>query len=238
MLDQAVEWSKKYGMYVIVDWHSIGNPVSGLFQEPWQEELKTTLPEMKAFWAAVADRYKDEPAVAFYEIFNEPAAMQMEGGRLSWAEWRDMADKIVDVIYAHNPRAIPLVGGLHWAYDLRGAASSPLRNQGIAFAVHPYYGHAPEPWEENWERDFGYLAKDHPVILTEFGFDPHDTILPSVYKAGADYGRRVLAYAQKKGMSWTAFVFYNGPGWPMPLFKDWNYTPTESGAFFKEMLKK
>ncbi len=239
VLDQAVEWSKSQGMYVMVDWHSIGNPISGIFQEPWQEEMRTTLPEMKEFWAAVADRYKDEPAVAFYEIFNEPAAMDWKGGHLAWSQWRDMADGIIDVLYAHNPRAIPVVGGLQWAYDLKGAAAEPLRNRGIAFAAHPYPGHAPKAvWEETWEKDFGYLAKDYPVILTEFGFDPHDTVMPSVYQADTDYGRRILAFAKERGMSWTAFVFYNGPGWPMPLFKDWNYTPTESGSFFKEMLNQ
>jgi hypothetical protein len=142
------------------------------------------------------------------------------------------------VIYEHNPRAIPIVGGLRWAYDLRGEADDPLRNQGVVFAAHPYFGHASEPLEENWESFFGFLSKEHPVMLTEFGFDPHDTILPNVYKADTKYGKRILAFAKARGMSWTAFAFYNGPGWPMPLFKDWNYTPTESGTFFKEMLKK
>jgi aryl-phospho-beta-D-glucosidase BglC (GH1 family) len=238
LLDQAVDWSKKYGMYVMVDWHSIGNPISGIFQDPWADELKTTDAEMKEFWGAVADRYKGEPAVAFYEVFNEPAGLEYKGGHMTWAQWRDMADGIIDVIYAHNPKAIPVVGGINWAYDLKGAGAEPLRNKGVVYACHPYSGHAGEPWEESWERDFGYLAKIHPVMLTEFGFDPHDTILPSVYKADTNYGKRILDFAKARGMSWTAFVFYNGSGWPMPLFKDWNYTPTESGAFFKEMLKK
>ena len=226
-------------MYVMVDWHSIGNPASGIFQEPWEEEFKTTLPDMKEFWAAVADRYKEEPTVAFYEVFNEPAAMEWRGGILTWTQWRDMADEVIDVIYAHNPRAIPVVGGLNWAYDLKGVADAPLKHKGVAYAVHPYPGHASQPWEENWERDFGYLAKDYPVILTEFGFDPNDKVLPNVYKADTDYGKSILDFAKARGMSWTAFVFYNGPGWPMPLFKDWDhYTPTESGAFFKGRLKE
>ncbi len=239
VLDQAVQWAKRYGMYVMIDWHSIGNIVSGIFQDPWQEEMKTTAKETKKFWSDTAQRYKKEPTVAFYEIFNEPASMHWKGGSMSWQKWRDVADEIIDAIYAQNPAAIPVVGGMEWAYDLRDAAEAPLRNKGIVFAVHPYPGHAGQPWEDNWEEDFGYLAKDYPMMLTEFGFDPDDKIMPSVYKADNDYGRRILAYADKKGMSWTAFVFCNCESWPMPLFKDWEtYTPTESGAFFKEQLNK
>jgi hypothetical protein len=38
-------------------------------------------------------------------------------------------------------------------------------------------------------------------------------------------------------MVWTAFVFFNGTGWPMPLFSDWqSFTPTTSGAFFRDVL--
>jgi hypothetical protein len=238
MLDQAVKWSKSNGMYTIIDWHSIGNMVEGIYQDPWEEEMKTNTAEMKDFWGAVAERYKGEPAVAFYEIFNEPSEMAYKGGALTWTQWRDINDSIIDVIYAHNPQAIPLVSGLQWAYDLSGVAAAPLRNRGIGFAVHPYFSRAPsEPWEQYWDINFGYLAKDYPVVLTEFGFDPHDTIYPPVYKTDSTYGIRVLSYAKNKGMPWAAFVFYNGPGWPMPLFKDWeNYTPTESGAFFKGKL--
>ena len=240
MLDEAIRWSKKYGMYVIIDWHSIGNPVSGIFQDPWQEDLRTTEKEMKEFWREAARRYKDEPAAPFYEIFNEPAAMTWKGGSLPWEKWRDMADDIIDVIYAENPRAIPVVGGLEWAYDLTGEAKAPLRNKGIVFAVHPYPGgHGGQPREDEWDRNFGFLTKDNPVIITEFGYDPEDKIMPEVYKADDDYGRRIIAYADNNGMSWTAFVFCNCEGWPMPLFKDWEtYSPTESGAFFKEQLNK
>jgi len=237
-LDEVVAWSKKYGMYVMLDWHSIGNPISGIFQPPWEEAMRHTPEELREFWAAAAEHYKDEPTVAFYEIFNEPAAIHWKGDRLSWVEWRDLVDSVIDVIYQKNPDAIPVVGGIAWAYDLTGVATEPLRNQGVVFAAHPYPGHAPkDSWEKAWERNFGYLSKDHPVMLTEFGFDPNDTILPNVYKADEEYGKRVLSFAKKHGMSWTCFVFVATPGWPMRLISDWDYTLTESGKFFKKRLK-
>jgi endoglucanase len=135
------------------------------------------------------------------------------------------------------PTILKPFGGLDFAYDLKGVASAPLRNKGIVFSVHPYPGRVPEPWEENWEKDFGYLSAEYPPFITEFGFDPDDTICPSIFKADTNYGSRILAYANTRSMSWTAFVFFNDPIWPMPLFVDWNYTPSVSGAFFKKRLR-
>ena len=34
LLDQAVEWCTELDMYVIIDWHSIGNMLTGLYQNP------------------------------------------------------------------------------------------------------------------------------------------------------------------------------------------------------------
>jgi endoglucanase len=237
-LDQAVYWCKKYRMYAVIEWHSIGNIVQGIFNDP-PEGFETTMPETVDFWRIVSKRYKNEPTAAFYEIFNEPAAIEWKGGVLCWKEWKEKADEIIDTIYAYNPKAIPLVAGLDWAYDLKAYTSDPLRNTGFVFSVHPYPGRTDQPWEENWENDFGYLAKDYPMMFTEVGFDPQDTIEPKVYRGTVDYGRRIINFADARGISWIAWVFYTGSGWPMPLFEDWeSFTPTVSGAFFKEELKK
>jgi len=237
-LDQSVYWCKKYRMYAVIEWHSCGNIVQGIFQDP-SSGYETTMPELVDFWRRVSTKYRNEPTAAFYEIFNEPAAMDRKGGTLTWKGWREKADEIIDTIYTYNPDAIPLVAGLDWAYDLSDYSSDPLRNTGFAFAVHPYAGRSGEPWEEHWETDFGYLAKNHPMIFTEIGFDPHDTIVPQIYRATEDYGRRILDFAGARGISWTAFVFYQGSGWPMPLFSNWDdFTPTISGTFFKDELKR
>ena len=60
-MDNGIEWAKKHGMYVIMDWHSIGNLKDAKFTNPMYD---TDLEETFKFWRTVADRYKDEPAVA------------------------------------------------------------------------------------------------------------------------------------------------------------------------------
>jgi endoglucanase len=237
-LYKAVYWCKKYRMYAIIEWHTCGNIIQGIFQDP-PEGYETTMTETVDFWRIISLRYLNEPTAAFYEIFNEPAAIEWKGGTLTWKQWREKADEIMDTVYKYNSHAIPLVAGLDWAYDLKNYTGDPLRNTGFVFSVHPYAGRTGEPWEDHWENDFGYLAKKFPIMLTEVGFDPQDTIVPQVYKATEDYGRRIIGFADTRGISWVAFVFYKGSGWPMPLFNNWeDFTPTISGAFFKAELKK
>lgn len=238
LLDSVVDWSKKYGMYVMVDWHSIGNPVQDIFLDPVNSYF-TTNEETIGFWRAVAERYRNEPIVAFYELFNEPSAIEWKDGKMKWTEWRDQADEIIDAIYLENPDAIPVVGGIRFSFDLRDVGREPIKNRGVAYAVHPYPGNAEQPWKKNWEEYFGYLAKDYPLIFTEFGFDPEDEILPDAYRADTVYGRQIIDFAIKRNISWTAFVFYKSQYWPMHLFKNWeDYEPTTSGNFFKsEMIE-
>ena len=56
-------------MYLIVDWHSIGNLETELFQHP---QYVTSVAETANFWKSIAHRYKGVATMAVYEIFNEP----------------------------------------------------------------------------------------------------------------------------------------------------------------------
>ena len=66
-LDPAVQWAGKLDMYVILDWHSIGNEVTGY--APQVPELFCHTDAMTTnFWEQVASHFKDEPLVIF-EVF-------------------------------------------------------------------------------------------------------------------------------------------------------------------------
>jgi endoglucanase len=77
LLDQAVQWSTDLGLYVDIDWHSIGNLKEGLFQDPMYE---TSLPETLNFWRTMAAHFSGNHTVAFFELFNEPTNFR---GRLA-----------------------------------------------------------------------------------------------------------------------------------------------------------
>jgi hypothetical protein len=199
---------------------------------------KWTWTESSSRHRRVSARYANEPTAAFFEIYNEPAALEYLGGSWSFADWKQHADSIVAVLRQHAPEAIPVVGGLNWCYDFSAGGDRPFADPDIALSDHPYPGRAKTNRPAAWDAAFGYLSAHYPFILTEFGFDPNDQIEPyGTYRADISYGREILHYAQDKSMSWTAFVFFNDPGWPMPLFSDWEtLTPTYSGQFFKDVL--
>ncbi|MFO7171805.1 MAG: glycoside hydrolase family 5 protein [Bacillota bacterium] len=92
-LDRVVGWAKKYGIYVILDlhaapgwqnqgWHS-DNPygVALLWEHRQFQERGRDL------WVHIARHYRDEPAVAGYNLLNEPNAPSMADLNRLYREW-------------------------------------------------------------------------------------------------------------------------------------------------------
>ena len=99
-MDKGIEWAKKHGLYVIMDWHSIGNLKDAKFTN---EIYNTDLDETFKFWRTVARRYADEPAVALYEVYNEPTVTAPDTGECTWEEWKGIQEQIIDTIRVYNP---------------------------------------------------------------------------------------------------------------------------------------
>ncbi len=230
-MDQGIEWAKRRGMYVIMDWHSIGN----LKEERYTSAMyNTTQAETFKFWRTVAQRYKDEPTVALYELFNEPTINGT--GPCTWTEWKQLQEQIIDTIRAYNPKAVCLCAGFNWAYDLTPVAMEPIARDNVAYVSHPYPMKRSEPWEEQWEKDFGYVADTYPVICTEIGFCLENEPGAHVPVMSTDvYGEHITNYFEKKGISFTVWCF--DTSWAPMLISDWNFTPTTQGRFFKDYLQ-
>lgn len=232
-LDAAATWCENQDLYLIVDYHIIGNVPDGIFQ--FGQYTSTTWQEQYDFWETVGDRFGDNPTVAFAEVYNEPASMDWLGGTWTFEEWREQANTLIAVVRAHAPEMIPLVAGFDFAYDLSWLGDHPFDDRNVALAVHPYPGRVRSDRAAGWEAAFGYLSDDYPIIITEFGFEEESWW--EGFQDDITYGREIVAYADAHHISWAAFVFYRGPWWPMPLFYDWDTkTPTLSGAFFKDVL--
>ncbi|MBR4842713.1 MAG: glycoside hydrolase family 5 protein [Bacteroidaceae bacterium] len=230
-MDQGIEWAKQRGMYVIMDWHSIGN----LKEERYTSGMyNTTKEETFKFWRTVAQRYKDEPQVALYELFNEPTINGT--GPCTWTEWKQLQEQIIDTIRTYNPHAVCLCAGFNWAYDLTPVATEPIARENVAYVSHPYPMKRDQPWEEQWEKDFGYVADTYPVICTEIGFCLENEPGAHVPVMSTDvYGDHITKYFEKKGISFTVWCF--DTSWAPMLISDWDFTPTTQGRFFKSYLQ-
>jgi hypothetical protein len=244
--DEAVFWANSLGMYLIIDWHSIGNLQTAMYQHPMYQ---TDMVETRDFWRRMAFRYRDVPTVAVYELFNEPTDDFIGNGkgslgRADWESWRDVLEELTDIVQVYDPQSIVLVGGFNWAYDLTPVAEMPLRREGIAYASHPYPQKASpdeksrEAYHAAWERDWGFVAENYPVMLTEIGwvradgFNPH---VPVIHNEGT-YGPDLMAFADERGISWTVWNF--DVDWGPRMISDWEFTPTEMGKFFRDVMRE
>ncbi len=235
LLDEGVAWAEARGMYVIVDWHSIGDPVAEVYDTNGGGIYPTSQAETRSFWRIIAAHYGSDPGVAFFELFNETtSSVAGTATGTTWSQWRSLAESLVDVIRGQQASAICIVGGLDWSYDLRPVQADPVDRDGVAYAVHPYPSKRGETAEAAWQTDFGYLTATHPVFATEFGFDanPADTV---AYATAAGYGTHITDFFASRGISWTVWVFH--PSWTPNLLSDWNYTPADpQGTFFRDLL--
>jgi endoglucanase len=230
LLDQAVEWCTELGIYVIIDWHSIGNLDMELFQDPM---YNTSKQETYQFWRTISQHFAGNNTVAFYELFNEPTSYRGQLGTVSWMEWKKINENMISLIRSYDTETIPLVAGFDWAYDLTPLHENPINAQGIGYVTHPYSNKRSRPWEPKWEEDFGFATDTYPIIATEFGFDlkEGETI------TNDHYGNRIVNYLESRGISWMCWNF--DPQWGPCLLKSYNtYELTGTGEFIKKALHK
>ncbi|MBK8054473.1 MAG: cellulase family glycosylhydrolase [Saprospiraceae bacterium] len=78
LMDNLISWCKKYGIYVIIDMHGAPGGQTGANIDDSPNNLPELFIEKKYqdqlvdLWIKIVQRYKDEPAVAAYDLLNEP----------------------------------------------------------------------------------------------------------------------------------------------------------------------
>lgn len=232
LLDSGVHWATEQGMYVVLDWHSIGNLRTGLYQNDMYD---TDLKETYQFWREMSKHYKGNTTVAFFELYNEPTLYNGELGTCTWDQWKSMMEELIGIVRANGSEAIPLIAGFNWAYDLTEIESNPINAEGIAYVSHPYPQKRDKPWEDKWTKDWGFAAEKYPLILTEVGFcgpDDRGAHIPVI--SDESYGDALVSYCDDRDISYIVWVF--DPNWSPMLFSDWDFTPTRQGRYFKKVL--
>lgn len=234
LLDRGIKYAGDLGLYVIIDWHSIGNLKTEKFQSPMYE---TTKKETLEFWDIISKRYKDNTTVAFFELFNEPTTYGGQLGEISWAEWKTMNEEMIKIIRNNKATTVPLVAGFNWAYDLTPVANDPVNAEGIGYVSHPYPMKRQKPWEPQWTADWGFTAKKYPLILTEIGFcgkEDRGAHVPVI--SDESYGDAITTYSKDNNISYVLWVF--DPQWAPMLIDNWEFTPTRQGRYFKAAMSK
>lgn len=228
-LDRVVEWARRYGVYVILDLHAVpgwqnpgwhcDNPygVSLFWRETFYQD------QVIALWRFLADRYKDEPAIAGYDLLNEPYAPSNEVV-VSFFE------RLIPAIREVDPRHLLFVEGNRYARDFEGFERLLEVDDQIVFSSHNYMAPTHEGssfpgwlevdgrriWiNESWieahyrAANTWFLEKHLPCYVGEFGA-LYDAPLDA--PSSKDFARLRALEAQielfnRLGVHWTLWTY-------------------------------
>jgi endoglucanase len=123
LLDNLVKWSKANGIYVIIDMHGAPGGQTGqniddsandqpeLFMQPRYEEQLIDL------WVAIARRYSNEPAVAGYDLLNEPLPARTGAAAKYKARLEPLYKRLTKAIREVDTKHMVILEGFDWAND-------------------------------------------------------------------------------------------------------------------------
>ena len=90
----------------------------------------------------------------------------------------------------------------------------------------------------NWHC-MGNLPAGKFFPMTDFwatgSTDPHTGFYTTKQETFESYRDAITSYRAKQGISYTVWSF--DPHWAPCLIKDWNFTPTRAGRYFKKVLQ-
>jgi len=125
-IENIVQWCKELGIYVIIDWHIIGDP--NAYLDEWYQGTSGLAVD---FFEKYSLLYKDETHV-LYEIANEPFNVGWES--LVWYH-----NLIITTIRNNDPHAIIIAGTPNYSQEIDKAYANPVTNpHNVFYAFHFY----------------------------------------------------------------------------------------------------
>lgn len=216
---EAMDAALANDLYTIIDWH--------ILQE---KDPMLLLDSAKEFFSVTAERYKDSPGV-IYEICNEP------NGDITWADnVKPYAEEVIEVIRAHDPDAVILVGSPRWSTCVVDAVNDPLDYDNIMYTYHFYAGTNGDADRANI--DYA-LDRGYAVFVSEWG-TTDSTGAGELYLESAQEWVDFMSERQLSWANWAmaaadgsgSLLSVNGSGvWEMDKL-------SESGKFVFEQFRQ
>ncbi|WMS41780.1 cellulase family glycosylhydrolase [Acuticoccus sp. MNP-M23] len=187
ILDAVVGYADRIGLRVLLDYHR-GNTGDGPNDNGlWYGDGRSEA-DVIAEWRAMAERYKDAPAVIGADLMNEPHAATWGDG--SDTDWAAAAERIGNAVLSIAPDWLIVVEGIStydentywWGGNLEGVRDHPvvLDVPGrVVYSPHDYPASVhPQDWFTDgsnltavFRQHWGYLVEEGiaPVLLGEWG---------------------------------------------------------------------
>jgi hypothetical protein len=167
-LTQNVQNALNAGLFVIIDYHTIGFP-NGYTQKLDDKVISydSTFELARDFWDTVSMGIRDGRVL--YELWNEPVSEKFAKPAAMWKALKPYWEKLTGIIRNNQNDCVILASGDYWTYELRGIKDNLLQDANTAYTWHVYGNH-----DENdpamWEMRLDGLNEVRPVVVTEWGF--------------------------------------------------------------------
>ncbi len=220
-LDWLVRECTKRGLYILLDLHAAPGAQNGDWHsdsrghaELWTSS--THQATLVRFWTEVAKRYRNTPALAGYDLLNEPIL----GDKKLLAR---VYQRCIKAIRAQKDRHILFLEGTVWSDDFSGLDT--IEGEQLAYSPHFY---KPSPFTFNVELDITYpgrIQKTHwdkqtlrknlqgfaqlgkktkrPILIGEFGVNTRC----SVCHAETRWVRDCVDLFNEFGFHWTYWAY-------------------------------
>ena len=203
-LDDFINTAERYGMYTILDLHGAygsqnGQDHSGqIFNSVSEVDFYSNEKMMgltAKLWGKLADHYKDNPAVAGYDILNEPGE---KGGTTTTRHW-DFYDMAYKAIRATGDNHVVIFESCWDAQNLPRPEKYGWKN--CMYSFHHYAGDklTEEGFNSNWKAKLQSITSQNfgvPLFMGEF----------TCY-SNAHNWEYVLGLLNDTGWHWTSWTY-------------------------------
>ena len=163
-VDSVVEWCREADLYLILDMHDApggqtGDNIDDSYGYPWLFESETSQQLYCDIWRKIAERYKNEPVILGYELFNEPIAPYFPNMEELNGKLEDIYKKGVAAIREVDTNHIILLGGAQF--------TDSKFDDKIMYTCHRYGG---DPTKEAIQSIIDFRDKVNlPMYMGEIG---------------------------------------------------------------------
>lgn len=207
-LDQAVNWCRKHGVYVLIDMHSAPGGQSsdtGILGERLKNQLWTSeenIRETIRMWQTIARKYRDDPVVAGYDLLNEAT------GAPSYETLMKVYDRIYRAIREIDTKHIIFIeDALKGIYRMPPPRDMGWENVVYSFHFYPGFG-GPDNMEEiiaASQVTLPSLKAASDYLQVPFHAGEFNSM--TISKGGIEYLRRYMQIFREYGWSWNIWSY-------------------------------
>ena len=167
--DRVLELCEKYGIYVVLDMHGCpGGQTKDHTCGSYRKCLLFDTPEyqdvMEKLWLGIAERYKESPIVAGYDIMNEPTEYKMDDPR---DDPRNVLyDRMIKAIRKVDPDHMLIVEAI-WDIQRLPADPAAWGWENVVYSMHPY-GWTASGFSSSLKNYFRENELNVPFYVSEF----------------------------------------------------------------------